>query len=233
LRTRRVDASGLLAPELLGTRYGSLEIISRAAQGSSSHLKVEVRCDRCKETHFALFNNIRKRPKTAACPHCNGRTPVTVPMWLYQRCQGQLQRCRNHNAAAWERYGGRGIEFRFGSVNEAATWVAENLGIPGRTMQLDRIDNDGHYEPGNLHWATTVENQNNTRVSGGRARFVAFRKNFPLVRYADSTLSRMLNSKMTDAEIVHQWLVHSNKPKGKYGTCSMLGPYRGSLPTDA
>lgn len=231
LKKRRVGSDGLLAPELTGARFGSLTICARTVQGSGHNLRVEVECVRCSARHFALFHNIRKRPDTAACPHCNGRQPVLVPAWLYQRCQAQLDRCRNPRSASFERYGGRGIEFRFLSANAAAHWVAANLGVPDRAMQLDRVENSGHYEPGNLRWTTRIGNQNNTRVSGGRERFIAFRKAFPGVRYADATLTRMLRT-MTPAEIVERWKEHSNKPKGKYGTFSTLGPYRGSLPTD-
>lgn len=234
LRMRLVDNSGLLAPDLVGSQYGSLSIVSRATQDGSYNLRVEVQCARCGERHFARFHNIRKRPQTAACPHCNGRQPVLVPQWLYRRCQSQLQRCNNPNSAAFERYGARGIEFRFSSVNEAAHWVAANLGVPkDRAMQLDRMDNNGHYEPGNLRWANAVANMNNTRVSGGRLRFTEFRKNFPHVKYADATLSRMINQGLTDDQINERWQMPSHKPKGKYGTFSTLGPYRGSLPTDA
>lgn len=231
LKRRLVDGCGLLAPDLLGSQYGSLTVISRNTQGSSSSLRVEAQCSRCGGVHWGLFGNMRKRPDTAACPHCNGRKPVLAPPWLYRRCQSQLQRCTNPNASSFERYGGRGIEFRFASANEAAHWVAQNLGVPDRAMQLDRKENSGHYEPGNLRWTTPVGNLNNTRVSGGRERFITFRRSFPGVRYADATLTRMLRT-MTPTEIVERWKEHSHKPKGKYGTFSTLGPYRGSLPTD-
>jgi hypothetical protein len=231
LKKRRVGSDGLLAPELMGSRFGSLKIVSRVVLDSASNLRVEVACDRCGMRHFGLFHNLRKRPDTAACPHCNARRPVLVPKWLYERCQAQLSRCTNQNDSAFDRYGGRGIEFRFSSANEAAHWIAANLGVPDRSMQLDRVDNNGHYEPGNLRWSTAVGNQNNTRVSGGRQRFIAFRKAFPGVRYADKTLVNLLRS-LTPEEIAERWKEHSHKPKGKYGTCSMQGPYRGSLPTD-
>lgn len=231
-RRRLVDASGLLALELVGTRYGSLKIISRKTEDSASNLLVEVQCERCDGSHMSRFHNIRKRPNTAACPHCNGRTPVTVPHWLYVRCQSQKDRCQNPRSDCYDRYGGRGIEFRFASVNAAATWVAENLGIADRSMELDREDNLGHYESGNLRWVTSVENMSNRRCNrGAREQFISFRACYPEVRYADRTLMRLIHLGMTDEQIIEKWKSPSCKPKGKYGTFSALGLYRDSRPT--
>jgi len=232
LRRRIVDNSGSLALEWMGVQFGSLTITSRAVHGRAWELRVEVECSRCRKRHLARFHNIRKRPKTEACPHCNPREPVTVPKWLYSRCQAQMQRCRNPNDDAFARYGARGIEFRFQSANAASVWVLENLGAPSRAMCLDRIDNNKHYEPGNLRWVTPLENSNNTRKTGARSRFASFRKAYPSVRYADATLTRLILRGLTDEEISARWLLPSNKPKGKYGTCSPLGLYRGSLVTD-
>ena len=193
----------------------------------SFNLLVQVECDRCGGLHMGRFHNMRKRPSTAACPHCNGREPITVPRWLYQRCQAQQSRCQNWSDAQFHLYGGRGIEFRFDGPNSAARWVAATLGVADRSMQLDRIDNNGHYEPGNLRWASPVQNVNNSRhVGGERMRFQAFRLSHPDVRYADNTLARMIRTGMSDAEIVARWATPSDKPKGKYGTCSMSGPYK-------
>lgn len=234
-RARLVMGDGLLAPELVGRRFGSLRIVSRKVEGSSHGLRVEVECERCKARHMARFHNMRKRPGTRACPSCNGREPVTVPKWLYQRCQAQRDRCCNPRSTSYERYGARGVEFRFPSVNAAARWIAENLGVADRSMEIDRKDNAGHYEPGNLQWSTPAENMNNNRKSDGanRDRFIAFRKAHPEVRYADATLVRFIRQGLADAEIVERWKAPSAKPKGKYGTFSTLGLYTGSRSTDA
>jgi len=41
---------------------------------------------------------------------------------------------------------------------------------PGPGYSVDRIENDGHYEPGNVRWATRVEQMNNTRKQSRQKR---------------------------------------------------------------
>ncbi len=68
-------------------------------------------------------------------------------------------RCTNPNAQAWENYGGRGIKFLFTSFEQ---FFAE-LGPRPEGMTLDRIENDGNYEPGNVRWATPSAQNANKR----------------------------------------------------------------------
>jgi hypothetical protein len=72
-----------------------------------------------------------------------------------------LDRCRNENNKNYKNYGGRGI-----SVCER--WYSfENfyadMGDRPENLSIDRINNDGNYEPGNCRWATHKEQMNNTR----------------------------------------------------------------------
>jgi hypothetical protein len=78
---------------------------------------------------------------------------------------GAKGRCVNKNNAAYPNYGGRGIEFRFPTIRTFVEWVLQNLGPrPSSAHSIDRIDNNAHYEPGNLRWATNTEQARNKRM---------------------------------------------------------------------
>lgn len=74
--------------------------------------------------------------------------------------QGAKSRCNNPKSPAYKNYGGRGIKFNFESFEEFFAELGER---PTPKHQLDRIDNDGNYEAGNVRWATRQANMRNRR----------------------------------------------------------------------
>ena len=67
-------------------------------------------------------------------------------------------RCNNSQDQKYYRYGGRGIEFRFVSFPEFLACVGKR---PSPEVSLDRINNNGHYEKGNVRWATRRQQMRN------------------------------------------------------------------------
>jgi len=82
---------------------------------------------------------------------------------LYRTVINQRLRCENPKTVKFKNHGGRGIEFKFKSIEEAIKYY-ETLGPkPGPDYTLDRLDNDGHYEFGNMGWADRSEQGINKR----------------------------------------------------------------------
>jgi hypothetical protein len=69
------------------------------------------------------------------------------------------QRCTNPNRPGYENYGGRGILCKI-TYKELLNDIGSR---PSKFHSLDRIDNDGHYEKGNLRWATRKQQNANRR----------------------------------------------------------------------
>lgn len=79
-------------------------------------------------------------------------------------------RCLNPRAKDYPRYGGRGICISDRWLTFAG-FLADMGRRPSDMHSVERVDNDGNYEPSNCRWATRIEQHNNTR----RTHFVNYR----------------------------------------------------------
>ena len=85
----------------------------------------------------------------------------TSPEYLiYQMAK---QRCTNPKSQRWYTHGARGIKFLFKSFAEFYAEIGPRL---SPEHSLERVDNNGNYEVGNIKWATRSEQQKNKRFFG-------------------------------------------------------------------
>ena len=138
---------------------------------SRSSSKLPVTCPTCGAVNF--FFPCRILAGARFCNQaCNGLSMVThgnakkqSQSAEYKTWAGIKDRCLNPSAHKYQDYGGRGItifaEWR-GSFQSFLAYVGKR---PSSRHSIDRIKNEGNYEPGNVRWATRVEQQANRRNS--------------------------------------------------------------------
>lgn len=145
---------------------------------------------------------------------------VSKEQWarLRKTCVVAKSRCTNPNSCSYMNYGARGIEFRFDSPADMAKWIIANLGYkPSDNHSIDRIDNNGHYEAGNLRWATRTEQGNNKRAYKVGATGARIQKLIQLTDYGYESIRTFIKEGLTDDEIINRRKTTSGRPRGK--TC--------------
>lgn len=128
-----------------------------------SRRKVLAKCPNCKTDNVHLMQSIKNNIiKSCGCvkpkmKHGLSRTK------LYSILNGIKQRVGNKNSPSYKNYGKRGIKLckEWEDVEVFTKWALEN-GYRDN-LSIDRIDNDGNYEPSNCRWTTSEIQSRNTR----------------------------------------------------------------------
>jgi len=164
--------------DLIGKRFGSLVVGTRAANNTHGQAQWNCHCDcgqdtivdgrnlRGGHTHSCgcLSSKVTTLRNIAGFKHgCSSGYAANAGAATpeYKAYGNAKNRCINPRCHAYPDYGGRGIEFRFSSYEEFLAHLGKR---PSPEHSLDRYpDNDGHYEIGNVRWATRSEQQKNKR----------------------------------------------------------------------
>lgn len=157
-----------------GKRYGRLVVVRRVpAESIGAHWLCQ--CD-CGETVVVKGGNLRtgdiqscgcwNSEVSSARALARNTTHGYSHHQLYEVWHGMKRRCCDPNQVWYENYGGRGISVCDEWANDAKAfveWALENGYEDG--LSIDRIDNNGNYEPCNCRFVTNRENQNNKRTN--------------------------------------------------------------------
>jgi len=156
------------AIDLRGQQFGRLTVLERAPP-EGRNARWRVRCECGDERTVRSFSLRSGETRSCGClqaelvaerstTHGLHGTPEYHALWSARR------RCTNPAAPDYARYGGRGIGYRFpADYGDATALLIETIGLRPAGLTLDRIDNDGHYEVGNLRWATRSQQEHNKR----------------------------------------------------------------------
>lgn len=155
--------------QLIGLRYGRLLVLSRAGFNAYGTIRWKCICDcgaeKIVETGGLSTGSVRscgclRRDATAQRFTKHGATKGRKWSPEFSAWQGMLGRCSDHSKNfLW--YGARGISVCPRWQESFENFLADMGERPSSRHSLDRINNDGNYEPSNCRWATTVEQGNN------------------------------------------------------------------------
>lgn len=133
-------------------------------------------CD-CGNIAFAQTSDLRAgRHRSCGClrvdvmtrhggtNHGGGRTPE------YRSWMSMKARCLDSDHDSYKWYGGRGITICDRWLASFEAFLADMGARPSLKHSIDRINNDGNYEPGNCRWATANEQAQNQRHNNQHTR---------------------------------------------------------------
>lgn len=159
------------ARPLPGDRFGKLVVLGQGpSHGPSKEFKLTCRCD-CGEITHTFARHLRSGEKRS-CRECERPEPsdgnycAEYNIWNHMNA-----RCANPNAREFPGYGGRGITVCERWRTSFFSFLSDVGPRPSTKHSIDRIDNNGNYEPANCRWATREEQANNKRTN----RFVMLR----------------------------------------------------------
>ena len=160
--------------EEIGKTYAHLTILGLAPMSKTQQRRYFCRCVCGVERSFDWYDVRSGHTQSCGCLRVIATTRAKTThgeSWRkhrtpeYQSWAKMIHRCTNPKAHNWKWYGGRGITVCERWRSSYANFLADMGRRPSLKHSIDRINNDGNYEPGNCRWATQSEQVQNSRAS--------------------------------------------------------------------
>ena len=154
---------------LIGCRFANLLVVTKTKRRIGRKVVYKCLCD-CGKNVFVRSDNLtQKHTKSCGCliikhGHARGSRTREYKTWHHM-----IQRCYYKKDDSYKNYGGRGIKvyykWRVSFVNFLNYLKNNNMFPKPVGKSIDRVNNDGNYCPGNIRWATLIEQRANQRIS--------------------------------------------------------------------
>lgn len=150
--------------ELQKQKFNRLTIISEAGSDKFRRRLINTICDCGIIKSYPLSNLKNNHTQSCGCLQIDKSTTHGLTKTSeFKTWDSIKQRCNNPNNDAYKNYGGRGITVCNRWLSSFENFLSDIGKRPFQNAQIDRVDNNGNYEPTNCRWTTAKENTRNRR----------------------------------------------------------------------